>query len=244
MAELRAETIDLSRVMRASKSQNAKLIRSIAIRVKMEILKEARKSLDTTLNDYIRGLQIDHISETSARIVLTGPIANMIEQGLGSGGIGTTGARDMRKVLLKPGTSNLRHGKNGMYLHVPFTHTKGSIQSKGGSGAMTAARKLSPTRTARVTAVPFLNKTRQVTRWASGETGRLGNEFHKHLTGMVRLEKQYAGGNQSTYRTWRTISEASKTGWIAAPIKARNFFEKINMLVPQFVEEARARMNQ
>jgi hypothetical protein len=237
MAELRAETIDLSKVVRASKSQNAKLIRSIAIRVKMEILKEARNSLGTTLNDYIRGLQIDHISETSARIVLTGPIANMIEQGLGSGGIGTTGPRDMRAVLLKPGTRSLRHGKNGMYLHVPFTHTKGSIESKGGASAMTAARRLSPTQTSQ-------RGASRVTRWAPGETGRLGNEFHKHLTGMVRLEKQYAGATQSTYRTWRTISEASKTGWIAAPIKARNFFEKINMLVPQFVNEARARMNQ
>lgn len=236
MAEVRAEAIDLGSLVMADKSQTAKLVRAIAVRVKFEILKAARSSLGTTLNDYVRGLQIDQVSDTKARIVLLGTIANMMEQGLGSGGIGTTGVRDLRKVLLKPGTSNLRHGRNGMYLHVPFTHTQGSIEAKGGAVAGKAARGLRPTKTG------VRGKLRS-TQWAGGQ-GRLGAQFHAHLTGMVRLEKQYSGATQSTYRTWRTISEAGKASWMAKPIQARNFFEKIAMLVPKFTEEARAKMNQ
>ena len=232
MAEIRAETIELKKLVRAEKSQMARLVRSVAVRVKFEILKAARSSLKTTYGDYVKGLQIEQVSDTKARLVLLGTIANMMEQGLGSGGIGTTGVRDMRKVLLKAGTRNLRGVPGSYYLHVPFTHTEGSIVAKGGGAAHTAATKLSATRSR------SLGNGKYDTRWASSETGRLGSEFHKHLTGMVRMEKMYSAGSQSTYRTFRTISQRTTGGWMAKPIKARNFFEKIAMLVPRFTEEA------
>lgn len=168
---------------------------------------------------YVGGLSA--VDGPTARVELGGTFPNMLEQGMGPAGVGSEGAYDLRTFMLKPTTRNIRHGEKGMFLNVPFEHSESSILGMGGRLALKAARALAPTISAPAGGGRFK------TEWG----GRLPNpsgfaeKLKDHhatdpLASMVRSQADYSKATQSTFKTWRVLTEWGKP-WIHPGIKAR-----------------------
>ena len=215
----------------------------------------ARRRLQTssaTVSEYISKLTIDEVSESKLVISLRGTFANMFEQGMGSGGVGSYGPYDMKTFTLKPGTKNLRFLKDGrMYVNIPFEHSPGSIESRGGSAALGMAKRLDAARTMLGPIRPGGRPPGTV--WG-GKKGRLpsglsprirttatsvvdpltGRTLHSAphatdpLAGMVRFQKTYAKKTENKFMTWRRMIEGQQK-WIHPGIRPRRIADNLNV---------------
>jgi len=176
------------------------------------------------------------VDAPTARVELTGTFPNMFEQGMGPNGVGSEGPFDIRTFALRDGTRNLRHGPKGMYLNVPFGHTLASIAGRGGDAAVKAAKALSPTLSVPSGAGGFR------TLWGGRLPAGLAPKIAEHhatdpLHGLVRKQAAYAAATQSTFQTWRRLTEWGKP-WIHPGIRARNNAAKVAAQGADFVVEA------
>ena len=99
---------DLKSVVEITKPQLSITLANTAIRLKEEWVARASSELAGTVGEYVRGIEIGIPvvgsgidADISISISLDGLVANMIEQGLGPQGVGSTGPFDMRKFILK-----------------------------------------------------------------------------------------------------------------------------------------------
>ena len=94
--------------------------------------------LNKTRQAYLNSLQVRQVTANGFICGLpaapsTSILAHMVEQGMGSGGVGTQGSYDVRTYLLRASTRNIRTAKDGsLYLNVPFSHSSKSIEGMGG----------------------------------------------------------------------------------------------------------------
>lgn len=173
----------------------------------------------------------------TARVELGGTFPNMLEQGMGPGGVGTQGSYDLRTFLLRASTRNIRYGKKGMYLNVPFDRTAAFIKSVGGSEALKVAKGLAPT-----TSVQGPGGA-DVTVWGGRMPAGSAPKLKDHhatdpLAAMVRRLGTYSRGvQQSTYRAWRTISQGGKP-WIHPGIAARRKADVVQAMMPEIIRRA------
>ena len=210
----------------------------------------AQKHLNTSLNDYVQGIQEVVFAPGTATITLLGELPNLIEHGMDE--------MDMRDTLLgpnvpeaSPGQKGKRRAKDGhFYRSIPFRHgtpgTGGSVGRAMGDpyrGVVAGARKLGR-------AVYAQAKKLKATRTVGGRMvpgGRLSaglmpklREHHKTdiYAGMVKLKKVYKSSDQSQYATFRTISEAVQTGWIRPATGPRDFAERTAKFVERLAPKA------
>lgn len=222
-----ARRIDLKKIVAGRINAGGELRAALVSSIRARWVKEARANLGTssnTVGQYVAGL-IPH----EGGVDLIGVLPVMFERGMGPGGIGTEGSYDIRKFVLKEGTSNLKRGKNGMYVNIPFSHTAGAILAAGGKGAQKAAKALKPYRTG------GYNRA----KGQSPSEYRLGDNFGARLKGLVRQEDTYSKGaagvvKQSKYTTWRTMSEGGNP-WIHPGIRARRIANKVLAAMPQMI---------
>ena len=208
--------------------------------------KEAMDGLNSTRKTYLNGLKkgeglrIGTINSTHKFIILTGDLALMIEEG--------AGAFDMKeKMLNSPKVKTTSKGVK--FITIPFRHaTAGSIgESEVFSNVMPReineiVRNLLPTKTTpqgnktnggnlKFSSIPEqyqIPKTRVA--FSDIKTMKTYPEYtHQNsiYEGMVRNEKDYENRTQSTYATFRRISDnSSPESWIHRGITARNFAQK------------------
>lgn len=205
----------------------------------------AREHLNTTLAEYLRSISIREVSEDRVVVALPGDdapddaamIARIIEFGMGPGGIGTEGPYDVRKYLLRPSTRNIRWGKTGPYVNVPFGVSAGEIEDYGGSQALKAARQLAGTTT---------DHRNAKTLWGGRMPARMASKIRAHhtsdaLAGMVRERSTYseAGGAQSTFKKFRraSLNAASSKAWISSGVKAHHFGQMVAKVLPDLLHE-------
>ena len=117
----------------------------------------ARVRLRSTTKAYLKSLGVVEVTNSRAVVALgqgddrSNQLAAMVEFGMGPGGIGTQGSYDVRKFLLRASTRNVRMGKSGLYVNVPFpmrgakSEVPGPVEIErlGGRRALLAARRLS-----------------------------------------------------------------------------------------------------
>jgi hypothetical protein len=208
---------------------------------------EARKKLNTTLDAYKRSLQVRDVSAKGFICGLpaspsTAILAHMVEQGMGSGGIGTSGPYDVRKYLLRASTRNIRRSKAGnLYLHVPFGRKAKDIRASFGDQAANRARRLSATMT------DANRKTRYGGRLPAHMVPKLKpHHVSDPLAGMVRMASTYSKGRggkprkqTSTYRTWRTASytNTNPKAWLSSGIKARRIMDDVTRQLPTLISQ-------
>lgn len=224
--------IDLRAIARLDITGRERRFRDLATVVAAEWRRKARNGLSASGADYANAVTIESADASGCRIVLGGTVPNIIENGMGPGGIGTTGPYDMRRFILKPGTKSLRRDAKGrLYVNIPFEHSAADIAK---AGALTAAKSLRPARTRHgdFFRPPNSNlvdpKAMQArTKWGEG----LGAQFGPRLAGLVRMEKIYsqatAGAPQTKFMTWRRMTEGGK-GWISKGVAARRFAREVH----------------
>jgi len=206
-----APRIDLAKILGLDPTGMRKRMRRAALAAIAAISSVARGELNSTYAPYVGGLRVGKITDKSATVELVGTLPNLVEQGMGAGGIGTSGAYDMRAFVLKHGTKSLKVAEAGhLYVHIPFGYSGSQLAAAGGAGTLRAAQSLLPT----------LSDPQGGTLWG----GRLGAAAGR-FAGMVRMQKTYSKATQSTYGMWRTMSEAG-AAWNHPGVAAHHIFKK------------------
>ena len=221
----RRHRIDLKSIVGRALTDGRRLSDALVAVTRARWAREARERLGVSAANrgaYVQGLVTRDMDSTgTAGVDLVGTMPNIFEQGMGPSGVGSEGSYDVRKFVLKPGTSNLKHGKKGMYVNIPFSHTAGAILAAGGKGALKAAKAL------------------PAYRPGGGRGQGLGAEHGDRLSGLVRQEDSYSRGAkgpvvQSRYTTWRTMSEGGKP-WMSKGIAARRIAQRVLAAMPDLI---------
>jgi hypothetical protein len=209
---------------------------------------------------YLRALSIREVSADRCVVELAGAafqggdreakkianLAMMAEFGMGPGGIGTSGAYDIRTFVLKEGTRKLHLGKKGWYVNVPFDHTTASIKARGGPEALAMAQKLRHRMQGPDGGMTWDQRGKALAlRRRMPED--MAPKIAKHhatdpLAGMVRLGSTYSRGadgapriQTSGYRTWRRMSVSGKP-WMHPGVHALRLGERVGNTVPAILK--------
>jgi len=117
-------------------------VRRIQESIKAEWENQASRVMSAeSLAEYAASLGFGDVNGaiTGATVELSGTPANVIEQGVGPGGVGTQGIYDQRKTLLR--SKKAKRGKRGMYMHVPVGDGMVRTVSEGGKPWITKGVK-------------------------------------------------------------------------------------------------------
>lgn len=264
MAEPR---IDLRTVCRLDLTSRERLLADIADAVLAAWTSTARSVLGASAEKYVRGLTIEGPEGDVVRVSLEGMVPNILEQGMGPGGIGTTGTYDIRDFVLKPGTSRMRYGKggpkdpSGWYVNIPFRHSPDEIRDLGGPKLLKRVRALTPTLSGpfgfRDRPENFVDPRHRAFLTVNAATGRegyggriQGQGVPDLLQGLVRFGKVYSEasrgpgggpGGQAFAMTWRRMSRRKPPfqAWtVQGGIQARRIAEKVEGAIPGIIQAA------
>lgn len=245
MAQITATYSALVRALGFSSEGARKRSQTLADLVLAEWSALARKKLNTSRSAYLSSLQVRNVTANGFICGLpaspsTAVLAHMVEQGMGSGGIGTSGAYDVRKFLLRDSTRNIRRSKTGaLYLHVPFHHSKKQTVAKYGAQIGRAMQRLKATTT------DANNRTRYGGRLPANMVPKMRpHHVSDPLAGMVRKKSTYSRRNgqavqqTSGYQTWRTASYSNKNpeAWMSKGIRARRIADDVMRELPALIK--------
>ncbi len=232
------------------------VLENVMAGARAEWIRLAGERLSSSRRDYVQGIQQVVVQGSTASIALVGRLPNMIEQG--------HGPFDMHDTLLGPDVPVVPFGsgmkgkharaEGGFWRVVPFRHqTPGSIGQGGGTpmgnpyqghSAVSDAAKLGK-------AVHRAAKKLAATKGGPGEKTQWGGRLPEGLApklkphhttdiyaGMVRVEKTYEKATQSTYMTFRAISDGAPEKWMHPGIKAANLSDDVQKYVDAVASQA------
>jgi len=240
--------IDLSKLTGAlagalpHKADTQRVLQGIGAAAVQKWKRLAQTELTSSSRDYAAGIQVFY-EGNSAFVELVGTLPNLIENGFPGG--------DMRDWMLK--SPKAKRGKNGRYLVIPFRHGTPGTGGRNVGTAMPAAIHDVAKVLGATLSRPGVGGRDGKTAWGErlhaglsmGKTARkilLRKEKSWHAssiyTGMVRKEKTYERATQSSYQTFRTISERVIRGekdeqgkatqhWYHPGVAARRFAPKV-----------------
>lgn len=245
MAQIQADYRSLVKALGFSGSEARRRSQTLADLVLAEWSALARRKLNTSRSAYLQSLQVRNVTENGFVCGLpaspsTAILAHMVEQGMGAGGIGTSGSYDVRKFLLQASTRNIRRTKTGkLYLNVPFHRTKKEIVAQYGAQIGSAVQRL------RATTTDQNRRTRYGGRLPAGMVPKLKpHHVSDPLAGMVRKASTYSRRNGKTvtqtsgYQTWRRASYANTNpqAWISKGITARRIADDVLRELPNLIK--------
>lgn len=260
-----ASRVDLRTIVGLDLTSRERLLADIADAVFAAWSAAARSTLGASADRYLRGLTIEGPEGDVVSVSLEGIVPNILEQGMGPGGVGTTGTYDIRDFVLKPGTSRLRYGKggpgaaSGWYVNIPFRHSAEEIRTLGGQALLRRVRQLAPTASGpfgfRDRPENFVDPRHRAFLTVNAATGREGYGGRLQgpgvpdlLQGLVRFGKVYseasragAAQGQAFAMTWRRMSRKKPPfqAWtVHGGIQARRIAEKIEGTIPQIIGAA------
>lgn len=206
---------------------------------------EARRELRSTLPAYLKALGIREITENSCTVELPGMgtpsrvavLAQMVEFGMGPGGIGTEGAFDVRTFLLRDGRK---------HVNVPFSWNLALIREFGGTGETSGAGVARMASKLKATTTSPEGRTLWGGRLPSG----LAKKMQPHhvsdpLAGLVRKASTFSRKDGKTvvqttdFRAWRRASWANRdpSAWLHRGIKARRLADRVASRIDDLVRE-------
>lgn len=211
----------------------------------------AGEKLHTSRRDYINGIQEIELKGLSASVELVGVLPNLIEDGMDP--------YDMHQTLLGPnvpvGSPGKKQAKGGHYYRaIPFRHQTAGTIGQGGGVPMGAAYEGHPLVKS---AAALGRKVYSTAKKLSPTTGHPGGPVkyggrlpaglapklkEKHSTdiyaGMIRQEKVYKSATQSTYTTFRTISDAVPDKWLHPGIEGAHLADEVHQFLEKIAVKA------
>lgn len=233
--------INIAEIVPVAGTRTSRALRRALLLVQADWRQRARRTLRGTRTAYIDAIRIAPGDDTRGQVVLHGTVPNIVEQGMGAGGVGTEGPYDIRTFLLKEGTRSLRGREGSYYVNVPFQHTLGSAMALADAGGGDAEHVAD-----RMRALEPTTSSGGRTNWGGPgsrlQWGLMPKLQPHHATdplhGMVKLVSSYAAASasrQPTFRTWRRISQRGKP-WISR-VKARNIAAEVVQNMPQILDK-------
>lgn len=238
--------VDTSKVATAvlstipTKRDLQKALKALGAAARAEWISQASDELRSTARDYVQGIGEPQVGENVVSVTLAGRLPLMVEEGWPQTDLRTT-------VLKSPHAKTAKAGHK--YMAVPFRHGTPGTSGRNVGRPMpkpihNVAKHLSPTMTSPYghkmkgsqlhPAMPMSQKARKI-------LGTKEREWHSTsiYAGMIRKVGVYgksAAGPvmQSSYQTFRTISEAVKNDprhWIHPGIRARRIIPRVQKLI-------------
>ena len=209
------------------------LVRETAKKAYEEWRRIARNTLKTSKRAYLRSIRFDGYKKNGRYIAvlsLTGgsvqdnTLAQMVELGLGPGGIGTSGPYDMRKCLLRgPG---VKTGARGKYRDIPFSR-------RGRKSSMKGAPEIERVASRRV--LLQARKMKIGERMPAGEAKKLRK--HHAADALAGLKKDRRRPRSTGYVLFRRISYGgNRNSWISPGLPPRNLRNKVLLKFGKMVE--------
>lgn len=221
----------------------AVMVNTITDRIFYNWMSAAKQGLHSSRKAYINALQIGSNGPHQKYIMLLGEFPNMIEQGAGAFDMKLAFSKSAKKTMKKNG---------GWFLTIPFRHaTPGALgESEIFANVMPKeiyqmVKTLAPFRSqigigrtgdkvpenlgASMIPKPFnVPLTRPaVTNYKTRSTYEAYTHKSSIYEGMVRNETTYENATQSTYVTFRRVSDKSDlNSWVHKGIMAHNFAQK------------------
>jgi len=244
--------INLAQVLGVSKNGGWDRSDAAALVVQNEWKRLAQKHLHAssdTISSYIRSISI---RKQGGRVFVEladpppdrngrrGALPNMMEQGLGPGGVGTEGAFDIRINVLKAKQSAA----------IPFDHTMESIKSLAMGGAamnmsraenvLSEVKGLLARHTERMEGSSRAATTDKGERLGAGHVPKRPGHVTDLLHGLVVHRKTHTDDNPDAggpvFSTFRTISWKSKP-WIHPGITARRIAGRVMNAMPRIMKD-------
>lgn len=214
---------------------NSLIVQSLSDAVIFHWREEASKNLGSSRAGYKNGIQLIEIDDKSAVIALIGVFNNMLENGAVPFDIKQGMANSTKRKLKKSG--------DGWHITIPFRWgtPNASVDNEAFSGIMPEevyeiAKDLVETTTNPKKKIVYgerldekdLSKQLQKPKTRSAY-GSFGAYTHKSsiYEGITRQEKTYEKATQSTYFSFRRVSDLSDpNSWIHPGFTAKNLAEK------------------
>lgn len=198
-----------------SPDDRQRLLGSIAVAALANWKNLALRELRSSSRDYVQGLSLD-VRKDKAVITLGGELPNLVENGFAGG--------DMRRWMLSG--PKAKQGANGRYLVVPFRHGSPGTTGRNVGPVMPvsihdAAKKLAPSLSRPKGGVSYgerlSTRSRGVGEQAKQVLESRSKPWHASsiYAGMIRQQKQYGKAKQSSYSTFRVISESVVRGRVS-----------------------------
>jgi hypothetical protein len=253
--------IDLARVLRLTPNTEQKRLLTLAMLVQNTWKKTAASHLNASsqsIRDYKNAITIDppELGKGGAltiKIVLrsspAAPMPNILEKGLGAGGIGTSGPIDLRSWFLKGGADQ-------RIIHFP--NTKTSIRQHLKNVGVTGSRKkqiieqlqklLPGTTVITKMGQAMIRNTQLGQAFPEGKVPKMKVSHETDiLARMYRMttDRVISRGprkgqkyQESTYSLFRTITrEGAGNTWIHPGVDARNIADLVRVQIPRLIRE-------
>lgn len=225
------------------------LLENIMAGARNEWIKLAGARLNSSRRDYINGIQEVVVGKRTASITLLGEMPNNIEHGMS--------AYDMHSTLLGPNVPVVPWGSGlkgkharkdgGYYRAIPFRHqVPGTIGQGGGAPMGTQYKGLLGQEAANALGAKIHSAAKQLaasrgmpgqpTKWGGRLPDGLAPKLKAHhstdiYSGMVKMKKMYAAADQSTYMTFRMISDGAPEKWHHPGIEAVHLADEVEKYV-------------
>lgn len=221
------------------------VLNNLAAAARAHWIQLAGQRLTSSRRDYVNGIQEIKVDGLTASIELVGVLPNMIELG--------ADPFDMHDTLLG-GEGTRTSAAGNRYRAIPFRHqTPGSIGQGGGvpmgkayeghpvvqdagklgRSVYKQAKKLTPSSGKPGGPVSYGG------RLPAGLAPKLkGHHSVDIYAGMVRNEKTYAKATQSTFSTFRTISDAVPDKWHHPGIEAHDLAAEVESFIDKIAPAA------
>jgi len=249
-----SDVVDEALLASFNEGQLETVLLDIAAGARAYWIQLAGKRLTSSRRDYINGIQQIDVDGLTASIELVGVFPNMVELG--------ASPYDMHETLLgpnvpiaSPGQSGKRQAADGhFYRAIPFRHQTPGTAGQGGGPPMGRAYEGHPlVKNAAKLGKAVYAKAKQL-KPTSGQSGgkvNYGGRLQAGLApklkpahstdiyaGMVRQEKTYAKAAQSTFTTFRMISDAVPTKWQHPGIEAAELAADVEKFVDKIAPAA------
>jgi len=256
--ELEAEQLGLSleKLAIQAEEQLKRDIAEVAHGAHATLAAMAQHGLNSTRNDYLKGLQFEKIGENSYLISLDGEYANKLESGYPAFDMRSKMLQSQKSVEVGPraGQPWVQHAKDGhKYAHVPFERQPFSKAPRGSDMAQAlksiraenratqewqGITKIFRDANGRAIDSGIGAATQPVARVGAADLSHLDDPVAKKLAGLVkyqrvtRNEKTGRETVQSIYHSYRTVSENS-SGWQHPGFKGLHAFDQVEKWVEE-----------
>ena len=228
------------------KEEANQAIKDVSYAVFADIQAKAQSKLNSTRADYLKGLDITDLGDNGFLISLNGEQANRIEDGWASfvqnekmlNSNKTVGVGSRAGQAWVKHTKATKNKPSHKYAHVPFEHHPFSKATKNAD--MAAAIKAMTATNAQ----GIEQKLTQIFKDEAGNplTGKVavGRSDNPLLDQMVKYQHKYVDSQgkestQSTYMTFRTISETGKA-WVNGGYAGAHLFDDADALINKHFE--------
>lgn len=198
-------------------------IKNIAYLAYSEAQRLAQEKLITSRQDYLSGLKFEQLDDNVYLIWLEGDPANAIEEGWSS--------FDMKPGLLSGPNAKVT-AKGTRFNTVPFQQRPFS-KAKSSAGVRTmrdAVNRL-------IKEQGFDKIIQEKGRPKIGVAATIKNTGIRDLEGLVKIQKEYEGRVQSTYLTFRRVSDNSAPDkWIHPGYVGAKIFKDVEQYVDREVD--------